>query len=167
MKTKTIILSVVIVIALAIGITAYAHGPGGGTRGGYGMGGNGYGMMGGAGMMGAGGMMGGYGAGQGMMSGYGAGQGMMDWYGRSDRNQYGRDTWDRDRRSPRDYRQARPNSRSEIESLQNQIQEKRKELSSLFRSDNADKALMEKKIEELEDLERYLDQKISSRDTQR
>lgn len=152
MKTKTIILSVVIVIALAIGITAYAQGPGGGSRGGYGMGGNGYGMM------GAGGMMG----------GYGAGQGMMDyWYGRSDRNQYGRDTWDRDRRSPRDYGQERPNSRSEIVSLRNQIQGKRRELSSLFRSDNVDKTLMERKIEELENLERNLDQKISFRDTQR
>lgn len=151
MKTKTIILSVVIVIALAIGITAYAHGPGGDSRGGYGMGGNGYGMMGGSGMMG----------------GYGAGQGMMDLYGRSDRNQYGWDTRDRDRRSLRDYGQDRPNSRTAIESLLNQIQEKRRELSSLFRSDNVDKAQMERKIEELENLERYLDEKISSRDIQR
>ncbi len=151
MKTKTIIISLVIVIALAIGITAYAHGPGGGSRGSYGMGGNGYGMMDGGGMMG----------------GYGAGQGMMDWYGRSDRNQYGRDTWDRDKRSLRDYGQDRPNSRTAIESLLNQIQEKRRELSSLFRSDNVDKAQMERKIEELENLERYLDEKISSRDIQR
>lgn len=152
MKTKTIIIPLVIVIALVIGITAYAHGPGGDSRGGYGMGGNGgYGMMGGGG---GGGMM-------------GAGQGMMDWYGRSDRNQYGRDTRDRDRRSPRAYGQDRPNSRTAIESLRNQIQEKRSELSSLFRSENADKALMESKIEELENLERYLDQKISFRDTQR
>ncbi len=151
---KTIILSAVIVIALAIGITAYAHGPGGGSRGGYGMGGNGgYGMMGGGG-------------GGGMMGGYGAGQGMMDWYGRSDRNQYGRDTRDRDRRSSRAYGQDRPNSRTAIESLQNQIQEKRSERSSLFRSDNGDKALMESKIEELENLERYLDEKILSRSTQ-
>ncbi len=147
----------VIVIALAIGSTAYAHGPGGDSRGGYGMGGNVYGMMGGGGMMGRGGMMG----------GYGAGQGMMDWYGRSDRNQYGPDTRDRDRRSPRDYGQERPNSRNAIESLRNQIQEKRRELSSLFRSDNVDKAQMERKIEELENLERYLDEKISSRDIQR
>ena len=151
MKTKTIILSAVIVIALAIGITAYAHGPGGGSRGGYGMGGNGYGMMGGSGMMG----------------GYGAGQGMMEWYGRSDRNQYGRDTRDRDSRSPRNYGQERTNSRTAMESLRNQIQGKRRELSSLFRSDNVDKTLMERKIEELDNLERYLDQKISSRDTQR
>ncbi|NQT70161.1 MAG: hypothetical protein HQ552_11335, partial [Desulfobacteraceae bacterium] len=149
MKTKTIILSAVIVIALAIGITAYAHGPGGDSRGGFGMGGNEYAMMGGGGMM----------------SGYGAGQGMMDWYGRSDRNQYGRDTRDRDRWSPRTYGQDRPNSRTAIESLRNQIQEKRRELSSLFRSDNADKTLMERKVEELDNLERYLDQKISSRDT--
>lgn len=152
MKTKIIIISLVIVIALAIGITAYAHGPGGSSRGGYGMGGNG-----GYGMMGAGGMMG----------GYGAGQGMMDWYGRSDRNQYGRDTRDRDRRSLRNYGQERPNSRTAIESLRNQIQGKRQELSSLFRSDNADKALVERKIEELDNLERYLDEKILSRDTQR
>lgn len=79
---------------------------------------------------------------------------MMDWYGRSNDN--------RNRQSPRDYSQNRPTSRAEIESLRNQIQEKRRELSSLFRSDNVDKTEIEKKIEELSNLERSLDEKISS-----
>jgi Spy/CpxP family protein refolding chaperone len=46
------------------------------------------------------------------------------------------------------------------ESLINEIEEKRNELSSLLRSNNADKALIDMKVEELNNLERYLDERI-------
>ena len=133
MKIKTNIISVIIVISLAIGITAYAHGPGGGSRSDYGMGERSYGMM------GEHGMMGGYGSGHGMMGGYG-------------HNENGHNS--------RDYRQNSPNFRSESESLINEIEEKRKKLSSLLLSNNANKALIDKKVEELNRLERYLDERI-------
>ena len=133
MKIKTNIISVIIVISLAIGITAYAHGPGGGSRSDYGMGERSYGMM------GEHGMMGGYGSRHGMMGGYG-------------HNENGHNS--------RDYRQNSPNFRSESESLINEIEEKRKKLSSLLLSNNANKALIDKKVEELNRLERYLDERI-------
>jgi hypothetical protein len=133
MKIKINLISATIVIALAIGITAYAHGPGGGSRSDYGMGERSYGMM------GEHGMMGGYGSRHGMMGGYG-------------HNENGHNS--------RDYRQNSPNFRSESESLINEIEERRKELSSLLLSNNANKALIDKKVEELNRLERYLDERI-------
>jgi hypothetical protein len=141
---KTQIISVVIFIVILIGIALYVDGPGRGSRRGYDMIGSGYVMMG----------------------GYEAGHGMMEEYGSSDNKRYSRDAWYRPRLSPREYDQNFSNLKEEIESLRNRSQEKRKELSSLLRSGKADKALIEKKSEELEDLERYLDQKISSRNTQ-
>jgi hypothetical protein len=147
MKTKINVISATLIIALAIGITAYAHGPNGGNQGGYGMDGNVYAMMGGNGT--GNGMMGGYGSGHGMMGGYGSGHGMMDGYGHNENGH-----------NSRDYRQNNPKFRAESESLINEIDEKRIELSSLLLSNEADKALIDKKVEELNRLERYLDERI-------
>lgn len=147
MSMKINIISAIVVIALAIGITAYAHGPNGGNQAPYSMG------------MGGSGMMGGYGSGHGMMGGYGSGHGMMGGYGHNG-NRNSRDMWDQNRHSSRDYRQNSPNFRPESESLINEIEEKRSELSFLLRSNNADKALIDKKVEELNRLERYLDERL-------
>jgi hypothetical protein len=141
---KTQIISVVIFIVILIGIAVYVDVPGRGSRGVYGRGGNGYVMMGGDKTR----------------------HGMMNDYRSSDKHQYGLEAWDRSRQSPQEYNRNFSNLKEEIESLRNRSQEKRKELSSLLRSGKADKALIERKSEELEDLERYLDKKISSRNTQ-
>lgn len=143
MKTKINIISATLIIALAVGIAAYAHGPNGGNPTPYSMG------MGGSSMMGGGGMMGGYGSGQGMMGGYG-----------NNGDGHNRDMWDQNVHNSRDYRQKSPNFRSESESLINDIEEKRSELSSLLRSKNTDNALIDKKVKELNRLERYLDERI-------
>ncbi len=132
MKIKTQIISVVVIfIVLLIGLAVYVHGPGGGSRGGYVMGGSGYVMMG----------------------GYGTGHGMMEGYGFNDNNRYRRDMWNRSRQSPQEYNQNVSNNTEEIESLRSRIQEKRKELSSLLRSGNADKTLIDRKKEELNNME--------------
>lgn len=104
-------------------------------------------MMGGGNMMGGGGgMMGG----QGSFNGSGWGQ--------------------RDSRVPSDeYRQNRNLNnqrahREEIQRLHERIQQKRRELSSLYRSNTADKAEINKKVDELNNLERDLDDQVSSSD---
>ena len=96
-------------------------------------------MMGSGSMMGGGGMMGN----QGIFNGFG---------------------WPRrDTRVPRDENQQDPNlnnqsvHREKIYRLQEKIQQKRKELSSLYRSGTADKAEINEKIDELNELERDLD----------
>ena len=48
--------------------------------------------------------------------------------------------------------------------LQEKIQQKRKELSSLYRSGTADKAEINEKIDELNELERDLDDQILNND---
>ena len=145
MKIKAYLISAIILSVLIIGGLGYAHGPGGdgggGSSGGSGgMGGDGYGMMGGNGMMRGNDMMGG-----------------QSWL-----NRYGRELWDRLRGNPRENDQRLSNSNEEIESLRKQIQEKRQELASLFRSDNPDRDLISKKIAALNNLEQTLDEKISS-----
>ncbi|UCD90928.1 MAG: hypothetical protein JSW04_05745 [Desulfobacterales bacterium] len=100
------------------------------------------------------------------MGGYGTGHGMMEVYESSDKYQYGLDAWDQSRQSPQEYNRNYSNRKEEIESLRNRTQEKRKELSSLLRSGNTDKALIERKSEELEGLERCLNEKISASNTQ-
>ncbi|MBW2250803.1 MAG: hypothetical protein JRF60_09275 [Deltaproteobacteria bacterium] len=77
--------------------------------------------------------------GHGMMGGYGSGHGMMDGYG-----------------------QDNPNFKAEMEALIDQIEDKRRELDPLLGSGNPDKALINRKVEELNNLERYLDERISS-----
>ena len=89
---------------------------------------------------------------------------MMNDYGSSDKHQYGLDSWDRSRQSPQEYNRNFSNRKEEIESLKDRTQEKRKELSSLLRSGKADKALIERKSEELNSLERYLDKKYHHSD---
>jgi hypothetical protein len=137
---KTQRISLVIFIILLIGIAVYVDGPGRSSRGVYGRGGNGYVMMG----------------------GYGTGYSMMEGFGYSDKHQYSLDAWDQSRQSPQEYNWNFSNRKEEIESLRNRTQEKRKELSSLLRSGNADKTLIERKSEELNYLERYLDENTSS-----
>jgi Spy/CpxP family protein refolding chaperone len=103
-------------------------------------------MMGSGGMMGGGGMMGN----QGIFNGFGWPQ--------------------RDTRVPRDQNQQDPNlnnqrvHREKIYRLQEKIQQKRRELSSLYRSGTADKAEINEKIDELNELERDLDNQILNDD---
>jgi Spy/CpxP family protein refolding chaperone len=95
-------------------------------------------------MMGGGGMM----DGRGVFNGSGLGQ--------------------RDARVPSDEYRQNPNlnnqrvHREEIQRLHERIQQKRRELSSLYRSDTSDKAEINKKIDELNNLERDLDDQISN-----
>ena len=102
-------------------------------------------MMGGGSMMGGGGMM----SGQGIFNGSGWGQ--------------------RDAMGPaNEYQQNRnPNNQSvhrEIQRLHEQIQQKRRELSSMYQSGTADKEEINKKIDELNNLEQNFDSKMSSQD---
>ena len=101
-------------------------------------------------------------AGYGMMGGNGMMRGNDMMGGQSWLNRYGRELWDRLRGNPRENDQRLSNSNEEIESLRKQIQEKRQELASLFRSDNPDRDLISKKIAALNNLEQTLDEKISS-----
>ncbi len=105
---------------------------------GGGTGGVAFAMMGGQGGMmgGQGGMTGGQG---GMMGGQG---GMM---------------------GGKEYGHGNPDLTEETAFLRKQIREKRAELAVLYRSDNADKTLIDKKIDELNQLERHLDEKMSTR----
>lgn len=119
-------------LMIITGATVYAHGPGVGSGSGNFMGNNSYGMMGGHGMMG-GGSMGGF------DRGYGNGF----------------------RSTPRDYDHKESDRREEIASLRKEIDKKRMELAALYRSNVSDKSLIEKKIAELENLERYFDEKTS------
>ena len=105
-----------------------------------GPGGGSMGGGGGNGMMGGGGM-----GGQGMMGG---GQGMSglreeltEKSGKEDQNNY---------------------DEEETEKLRRQIREKRRELSSLYRSKNSDNKLIDQKIAELNRLEFELDEKMSA-----
>jgi Spy/CpxP family protein refolding chaperone len=99
-------------------------------------------MMGSGGMMGGGGMMGN----QGIFNGF-------EWP-------------QRNTRVPGDQNQQDPNlnnqsvHREKIYRLQEKIQQKRKELSSLYRSGTPDKAEINEKIDELNNLERDLDNQI-------
>ncbi len=65
--------------------------------------------------------------------------------------------------SPKGYGYGNPDLTEETAFLRKQIREKREELAVLYRSDNADKTLIDKKIDELNQLERHLDEKMSTR----
>ena len=67
------------------------------------------------------------------------------------------------RMSPTGYGHGNPDLTEETAFLRKQIREKREELAVLYRSDNADKTLIDKKIDELNQLERHLDEKMSTR----
>ena len=97
-------------------------------------GGGGHGMMGGSGIGGQG-MMGG---GQGMS---GLREELTEKSGKEDQNNY---------------------DEEETEKLRRQIREKRRELSSLYRSKNSDNKLIDQKIAELNRLEFELDEKMSA-----
>jgi len=101
-------------------------------------------MMGGGSMMGGGGMMGG----QGSFNGFGLGRGDA----RVPSNEYQQN---RNMNNQRVHRE-------EIQRLHERIEQERRELSSLYRSGTADKEKINKKIDELNNLERDLDYQISS-----
>ncbi|MEE8416192.1 MAG: hypothetical protein V3S05_07970 [Desulfobacterales bacterium] len=63
----------------------------------------------------------------------------------------------------KEYGHGNPDLTEETAFLRKQIREKRAELATLYRSDNADKTLIDKKIDELNQLERHLDEKMSTR----
>jgi len=141
MKTRSYMVAVAVVATFAIGVVAYAQGPGGGSGGGSMMGG-GHGMMGGSGH----GMMGGSGHG---MTGYSKGISNL-WEALSKRLDI-----------------SKQNNYNETETLREQIREKRRELASLYRSENADKKLIHQKIDELNRLESKLDKKMAASNRER
>ena len=104
-----------------------------------------------------GGMGGGMSGGQGM--GGGQGHGMM---GTSGNDMMGSD---QNFSSPRTSQPRRSSSdqykMQEKEKLREEIQERRQELSDLYRSDKPDKALIDKKIAELNKLETAYDRSVS------
>jgi Spy/CpxP family protein refolding chaperone len=100
---------------------------------------------------GAGSMMGGGGSGHGMMGGQGR---SMMGYGQGILN-----LWKQLFDKQENFNQ---NNYTEIELLRKQIREKRQELSVLLRSDNPDKALIDRKIEDLNWLEYELDNKFTT-----
>jgi len=120
-------------LMIITGAIVYAHGPGVGSGSGNFLGNNSYGMMGGHGMMGGG-----------------------------SRGNFGQDAWNGSRSNTRNYNDKESNRGEEIASLRKEIDKKRRDLSALYRSNVSDKSLIEKKIDELETLERYLDEKTAS-----
>ena len=65
--------------------------------------------------------------------------------------------------NPESYGQYRQSGREEIDILKQKIIEKRRELSRLYQSQNADADVMNKKIDDLNRLEQRLDDKLSGR----
>lgn len=130
----------VVTIAAILGIGAYAFA----DWGGYGMGGWGH-------------HRGGYHMGWG-------GHGMM---GGGSMGNFGQDSWNGSRPNMRNFNQNDLSDREGIETLRRKIDQKRKELATLYRSDDADKTQIDNKIDELSSLERSLDEKISSYGTGR
>lgn len=80
---------------------------------------------------------------------------------------FGQDAWNGSRPNMRNYTEKNLSDREEIETLRRKIDQKRKELTTLYRSDDADKTQIDNKIDELSSLERSLDEKISSYGTGR
>ena len=132
-RLKIMMSTIFLVVFLAFGASVNAKSQGDTS---FGL----YSMMGG----GSGGMMGG-------------GGGMSDRYGNmpGTPRQYGND--------PVPYGQHSQAYREEIDILKRKIIEKRKELSSLYQSDGADKDMINDKIGELNRLEQQLDDKLSDR----
>lgn len=104
---------------------------------------------------------GGYGMGGHSMMG---GHGMM---GGGSMGNFGQDSWNGSRPNMRNFNQNDLSDREGIETLRRKIDQKRKELATLYRSDDADKTQIDNKIDELSSLERSLDEKISSYGTGR
>jgi Spy/CpxP family protein refolding chaperone len=137
MKTNYFMITLSLAAILAFGTIAFAHGPGGGTQGGYG--GRIYGMMGGGG---------------GMMSGSGGmNRGLNNWP----------DMLEQYRKVQPPSGQRYQSSMEEVEALKRKIREKRQELSSLYRSGRADKEQIDRRVDELNDLEDKLDEKLYGR----
>ena len=131
MKSRYVLVLLAITAFVSVGSFVFAQGHGTGS-----FGGNVVAMMGNGGMMnGSGGMNDGY---RGKPGNYGRSGNQQPAYGRRDR------TYD-----------------TEIESLKRQIQTKRNNLARLFRSGKPDKDLVDQKINELNDLEQKLDDKLA------
>ena len=131
MKSRYVLVLLAITAFVSVGSFVFAQGHGTGS-----FGGNLVAMMGNGGMMhGSGGMNDGY---RGMPGNYGRSGNQQPAYGRRDR------TYD-----------------TEIESLKRRIQTKRNNLSRLFRSGKPNKDLVDRKINELNDLEQKLDDKLA------
>ena len=62
---------------------------------------------------------------------------------------------------------SKQNDYNQTETLREQIREKRGELASLYRSENADKKLIDQKIDELNRLESKLDKKMAASNRER
>ena len=133
MKSRYVLVLLAITAFVSVGSFVFAQGHGTGS-----FGGNVVAMMGNGGMMnGSGGMNDGY---RGMPGNYGRSGNQQPAYGRRDR------VYD-----------------TEIESLKRQIQTKRNNLARLFRSGKPDKDLVDQKINELNDLEQKLDDKLAGK----
>ena len=62
---------------------------------------------------------------------------------------------------------SKQNDYNQTETLREQIREKTRELASLYRSENADKKLIDQKIDELNRLESKLDKKMAASNRER
>lgn len=130
----------VVTIAAILGIGAYAFA----DWGGYGMGDWGH-----------------------HRGGYHMGWGGHGPMGGGSMGNFGQDSWNGSRPNMRNFNQNDLSDREGIETLRRKIDQKRKELATLYRSDDADKTQIDNKIDELSSLERSLDEKISSYGTGR
>lgn len=146
LKRLGIIMSMLFVVSLlALGASAQDQSPGNTSMLYSMMGGGGGGMTGG----GRGGMMGG------------------GWLDRpsSSYDRYGNmpGRYGQYRNNPESNGQYRQSDREEIDILKQKIVEKRRELSRLYQSKNADEDVMNEKIDDLNSLEQRLDDKLSGR----
>ncbi len=105
------------------------------------------------------GMGGGNGGGGGMMGGQGGGMGGNGGGGMMGSGQWRSKLWDLFSNRSGNVDQGKDRQRA---ALRTQIQEKRRELASLVRSENPDRALIDQKIEELDRLEAELDADIAA-----
>ncbi len=97
----------------------------------------------------------------------GMGHGMMGGYGR-DMMEWGQKVLP----GPGYYQTERPGELNrddyrEIEGLRREIREKRRDLASLFKSENPDRKLIDRKLEELDRLEQELDMRIADYEAKR
>lgn len=136
MKIKHVLYLLAMTAALIFGSVVFAHGPNSGILSGSRMGNNSNGMMGG------------------MMSGNGM---MHEGYENEP------DVYTRDRSESNPYDRRTLDYGKEVESLKRQIREKRKELTGLYKSGQGNENLINRKVDELNDLELRLDETLFGR----
>ena len=102
-----------------------------------------------------------HGPGIGSGSGNFLGNNSYEMMGGGSMGNFGQNAWNGSRSTSRDYDDKESKRKDEIASLRKEIDEKIRDLAALYRSNVSDKSLIEKKIDELENLEQYLDEKTA------